>query len=232
MGSLSSSLALWECYFYSSALSELYAEGGSLTQDWGGQILWNSSWGIHIGLIWCRGYHIHDQYTEQETSWQLLTTIWVWIFPQILERMVQQDILGLILRRSTGRWTVVQRKTKKTYSHVSEIMRKILQNRLESVGAMHQTAELSERDPRHISRTIAPKSPPTTELVAKKKIKIWINRLSFCYARPKWAIMFKFCPLFIFIVIENVSKMLEFFLVIDNFARMGHVALGFLFYDV
>lgn len=180
----------------------------------------------------CRGYHIHDQYTEQETSWQLLTTIWVWIFPQILERMVQQDILGLILRRSTGRWTVVQRKTKKTYSHVSEMMRKILQNRLESVGAMHQTAELSERDPRHISRTIAPKSPPTTELVAKKKIKIWINRLSFCYARLKWAVMFKFCPLFIFIVIENVSKMLEFFLVIDNFARMGHVALGFLFYDV
>lgn len=80
------------------------------------------------------------------------------------------DILGLILRRSTGRWTVVQRKTKKTYSHVSEIMRKILQNRLESVGGMHQTAELSERDPRRISRTIAQKSPPpTTELVAKKK---------------------------------------------------------------
>lgn len=74
--------------------------------------------------------------------------------------------------KKTGRWTVVQRKTKKTYSHVSEMMRKILQNRLESVGAMHQTAELSERDPRHISRTIAPKSPPTTELVAKKKIKI------------------------------------------------------------
>lgn len=46
-----------------------------------------------------RGYHIHHQYTEQETSWQLLTTIWVWIFPQILERMVQQDIIGLILRR-------------------------------------------------------------------------------------------------------------------------------------
>lgn len=74
--------------------------------------------------------------------------------------------------KKIGRWTVVQRKTKKTYmySHVSEMMRKILRNRLESVGGMHQTAELSERDPRRISRTIAPKSPPpTTKLVAKKK---------------------------------------------------------------
>ena len=49
-----------------------------------------------------------------------------------------------------GRWTVVQRKTQKTFSHVSEIMRKILQSRLESVGGMHQAAELAERDPRRI----------------------------------------------------------------------------------
>lgn len=72
--------------------------------------------------------------------------------------------------KKTGRWTVVQRKTQKTYSHISDIMRKILQSRLESVGGMHQAAELAEGDPRRISRTIAPKSPPpTTELVVKKK---------------------------------------------------------------
>lgn len=91
--------------------------------------------------------------------------------------------------KKTGRWTVVQRKTQKTYSHVSEIMRKILQNRLESVGGMHQTAELSERDPRRISRTIAPKSPPpTTELVAKKKSRFEWTDILFWKAQVSYSV--------------------------------------------
>lgn len=71
--------------------------------------------------------------------------------------------------KTTGRWTVVQRKTQHTYINVSEIVRQILLNRFELVGGMHQTVELSERDSRRISRTIALRSsPPTTELEAKK----------------------------------------------------------------
>lgn len=69
-------------------------------------------------------------------------------------------------------WTVVQRKTQNIYIYISEMIKKILQNRLESVGGMHQTVELSERDPRRTSRTIAQKSAhPMTKLVAEKKLK-------------------------------------------------------------
>ena len=41
--------------------------------------------------------------------------------------------------------------------------------RLEMEEGMHRPAELSARDPRRLSRTIAPKSPPPTAEIAVQK---------------------------------------------------------------
>nr|XP_022297617.1 uncharacterized protein LOC111106988 [Crassostrea virginica] len=71
--------------------------------------------------------------------------------------------------KKSGRWTVFQRKVKKTYNHVNDIFFKILEMRLEMEEGMHRPAELSARDPRRLSRTIAPKSPPPTAEIALQK---------------------------------------------------------------
>lgn len=83
----------------------------------------------------------------------------IFINPLLHLSYFYSDIIGLILKRLVGR-LVVQRKTQNTYINVSEIIRKILQNRLEYIGGMQLAVELSERDPRRISRTIAQKSSP------------------------------------------------------------------------
>ena len=66
--------------------------------------------------------------------------------------------------KKSGRWTAFQRKVKKTYNHVNDIF-KVLKMRLELEECMYRPAEISAKDPRRLSRTIAPKSsPPTAEI--------------------------------------------------------------------
>ncbi|XP_062568780.1 uncharacterized protein LOC134230925 [Saccostrea cucullata] len=71
--------------------------------------------------------------------------------------------------KKSGRWTVFERKVKKTYSHINDIFLKVLRKRFELERGMHHPAELAERDPRRISRVIAPKSPPPTVEIALQK---------------------------------------------------------------
>ncbi|XP_048728592.1 uncharacterized protein LOC125646390 [Ostrea edulis] len=72
--------------------------------------------------------------------------------------------------KKSGRWTTVERKQNKTYAHIDKLFERALKMRLESDRGMHHPAELSATDPRRISKTIAPKSPPpTAELVSQKK---------------------------------------------------------------
>ncbi|XP_056014430.1 uncharacterized protein LOC130052702 [Ostrea edulis] len=72
--------------------------------------------------------------------------------------------------KKSGRWTTVERKQNKTYAHIDELFERALKMRLESNRGMHHPVELSATDPRRISKTIAPKSPPpTAELVSQEK---------------------------------------------------------------
>lgn len=72
--------------------------------------------------------------------------------------------------KKSGRWTVYPVKEKKRYDHVSFLLRKVLEKRLEDKEGFHGRMEMEAGDPRRLSRTVAPKPlPPTAELAEERK---------------------------------------------------------------
>lgn len=72
--------------------------------------------------------------------------------------------------KKSGRWTVYLVKEKKSYDHVSSLLRKVLEKRLEDNKGFHGRMEMEAGDSRRLSRTVAPKlPPPTAELAEERK---------------------------------------------------------------
>lgn len=72
--------------------------------------------------------------------------------------------------KKSGRWTVYPVKEKKRFDHVSFLLRKVLEKRLEDKEGFNGRMEMEARDPRRLSRTVAPKPlPPTAELAEERK---------------------------------------------------------------
>ncbi|XP_069139069.1 uncharacterized protein [Argopecten irradians] len=71
--------------------------------------------------------------------------------------------------KKSKRWTVYPEKVAKTYKHIDVILEQIVRNRLEDRLGMHREVELPALDPRRLSKTIAPISPPPTEQLEKEK---------------------------------------------------------------
>jgi hypothetical protein len=69
--------------------------------------------------------------------------------------------------KKSGRWNVYPVKEKKKYTHVSSKI--VLQKRLEDREGLQERMVLEVGDPRRISKSIAPISPPRTEQLAQEK---------------------------------------------------------------
>lgn len=72
--------------------------------------------------------------------------------------------------KKSGRLTVYPVKEKKSYGHVSCLLRKVLEKRFEDKDGFHGRMEMEAVDPRRLSRTVAPKLPhPTAEHAEERK---------------------------------------------------------------
>lgn len=72
--------------------------------------------------------------------------------------------------KKSGRWTVYPVKEKKSYDHVSSLLRKVLEKRFEDKDGFHGRMEMEAVDPRRLSRTVASKLPhPTAEHAEERK---------------------------------------------------------------
>ncbi|XP_069107077.1 uncharacterized protein [Argopecten irradians] len=78
-----------------------------------------------------------------------------------------------MFNKKSGRWTVVTDKEAKNYDHIKQLLNRVAVARLNDREGMSGKQELSATDPRRISRTIAPVTPPpTSQLVEEKKSRL------------------------------------------------------------
>ena len=74
--------------------------------------------------------------------------------------------------KRSGNFYTVPVKEPKKYSYIHELQAAVVQACLRDHGNLYRSRNISEDDPRHISRTLAPESPkPTAEIAAMHEMR-------------------------------------------------------------
>ncbi|XP_070544883.1 uncharacterized protein [Ptychodera flava] len=71
--------------------------------------------------------------------------------------------------KKSGRWTASPVKVDKTYPHITDLLKSILQKRLADKEGMQRKVELEPQDPRRLSAHLAELPPPPTAILVQEK---------------------------------------------------------------
>ena len=81
--------------------------------------------------------------------------------------------------KKSGNWYAVPMKAPKKYQYIVEMQTDVVYRRMADTESVTRRRELMPEDPRRISRTLAPTSPPpTAELVRRHRTRMSKRRRS------------------------------------------------------